>query len=106
MIINRKLKSLDNKTGQKIIAELNNIIDNHEHYKKCYFWTPCGNAASRRREEFDRKLIFNLDGKKYVIEQSLTISCKNYYFSTEIYVDSVKKNITAIKKLMLLCFTL
>ena len=97
---NRNLKSLDNKTGRQIKSQIKEILRNKEHYAKCYFWTPRGNAAQRRQEEFEIDFSFVLDGKKYEISQSLSISCRNFYFSTEILVDGEKKNITALKKLV------
>jgi len=81
MIYNRQLKTLNNKTGQKIKARLTGIISEHERHKNCYFWTPTGSASGRRSAEFTTELIFNLDGKKYEINQEKSCSCKNIHFS-------------------------
>ena len=61
---NRELKSLNNKTGKKIVSELNIIIDEHEKYKNCYNWTVKGNAAGRRSQEFENILSFILNDKE------------------------------------------
>lgn len=100
MEIKRQLKSLNNKTGKRIISRLNGIIAEHERHKKCYFWSPPGSASQRRAAEFEMELIFNLDGKRYVIIQEKSCSCKNVYFSTSIRINGEKKNITAVKRLL------
>lgn len=100
MKFKRNLKSLNNKTGQKIKAKLNEMLNNHERYKKCYFWTNTGNAASRRSQEFETSTSFILDGKKYEWNQDLNISCKNFYWTSIIHINSKKSNIIAIKKLL------
>jgi len=100
MEIKRNLKSLNNKTGEKIVSAINDIIDTQEKYKGCYFWTQTGNAASRRRQEFDTKLIFNLNGRTYDISQTLSISCNNFYFGTIVYRDGKKSNIRVLKNLI------
>ena len=97
---NRNLKSLNNKTGQKIKNQINIIIDNANQYKSCYFWTNTGNAADRRRQEFDVNFNFIFNGKKYEIAQSLAISCKNFYFKNSVAIDGKKSNITPLKNLL------
>jgi len=100
MVIKRKLKSLDNKTGEKIKTAINEVLKNSEKYKKCYFWSNTGSASSRRREEFDNRLIFTLKGRKYKVFQSLDISCKNFYFATSVEIDGNRSNIRALKSLV------
>ena len=99
MQTNRKLKSLNNKTGQKIITEINSMLSDHDRVKECYFWSNTGNASDRRRQEFDRTLSFNLNGSEYQIGQSLNISCKNFYYQLSVYVDGNKKDVRVLKKL-------
>lgn len=96
----RNLKSLENKTGNKIKNALNTIISEHERCKKSYFWKSFGNAAQRRKNEFCNELNFVLNNTEYVIVQEMTQSCKNVYFSTHIELNDEKKNITALKKLV------
>ena len=100
MEIKRNLKSLDNKTGKRIITELKSILDNHEKYQGCYFWTQTGNAASRRRQEFDYSLSFIFDSVKFEINQSLDISCKNFYYRLNIEKNGKKSNIKSLKNLV------
>ena len=99
-IYNRKLKNLNNKTGEKIKRTIQEIIDNKEKYKNCYFWNPPMTAVQRREKEFEIILEFFLDNKKYQIRQKMALSCKNYYFKTTILIDNIQKNITSIKKLI------
>ncbi len=101
MEFKRNLKSLNNKTGKLIVSKINTMVNNYEKYKGCYFWKQTGSAASRRRQEFTESLSFNLFGKKYEWEQELSISCKNFYWTSDITVDGKKSNITSIKKILL-----
>ena len=96
----RNLKTLNNKTGEKIKSRLSNILATHEKYKKCYFWTPNTHAAGRRSQEFDNSFSFMIADKLYEINQSLNISCKNFYYRLDIRLDGTKKNITCIKTLI------
>jgi len=100
MEIKRKLKSLENKTGEVIKKELREIISYHERYKNCYFWTPNTNATGRRRMEFANVLTFELNGIKYKIEQELNLSCKNFYYGLDIYKNDKKSNVTSLTKLL------
>ena len=96
----RNLKTLNNKTGEKIKSKLSNILDTHEKYKKCYFWAPNTNATGRRSQEFDENFNFMVADQLFEINQSLDISCKNFYYRLDIRLDGTKKNITCIKKLL------
>ena len=100
MEVKRELKSLNNKTGEKIKMEIKNVLYLHEKWKGCYFWTPRGNAAARRSVEFNREISFILSGVKYQISQGLTASCKNYYYGLDIRKNGNKSNITALTKLI------
>ena len=97
---NRNLKSLDNKTGDKIKKILNNMLNTHEIYKNSYFWNPPGNAAGRRNKEFTDYVSFIFNNKQYEWEQELSCSCKNVYWTNYISVDGKKKDIRTIKKLL------
>ena len=100
MEIKRNLKSLYNKTGQRITKELNSIISTHDQYQGCYFWSNTGNAASRRRQEFDNDFSFLFNGVKFKISQSLSVSCKNFYYRLNIEKNGKKSNIKSIKNLL------
>ncbi len=98
----RKLKTLNNKTGNGIKKRIAEILNTHENMKNCYFWSPPGNASGRRRYEEQREnsLSFNLAGKAYDIIQECSCSCKNIYFSTNIRIDGEKKDIRSLKRLI------
>ena len=78
----------------KIITE---ILRTAEKYKGCYFWSNTGNAASRRQQEFDRHYEFVVGKDKFEVRQTLDISCRNFYFSTEVLRNGAKTNITPLK---------
>ncbi len=96
----RKLKTLENKTGQKIKNHIKLLIENHDKYKKSYFWNPPANASGRRSMEFSENLEFIINGETYIINQDLECSCSNVYWSNNITVNGSKKNITCLKKLI------
>ena len=102
-IYRRNLKSLDNKTGRKIKAHIADLVANSLKYKSCYFWSntgDAGNAASRRRQGFQTELSFILNGHKYAASQDLSISCRNFYFSTGVQYDGHNSNMTRLKNLI------
>ena len=86
----------------KMKAQIQDVIDRHAKFKNCYFWTPNTNAAGRRRLERDNsvELKFVMDNKKYEVCQSLDVSCRNFYYVLRVYVDGVKKDIRALKKII------
>jgi len=100
MKINRNLKTLNNKTGKKIISTLSTMCFDHEKYKNCYFWKNTGNAANRRSQEFEQTIVFTLNDVEYEWVQYLTISCRNFYWTSKIYKNGVKTNIKTIRKLI------
>ncbi len=99
-ITRRKLKNLESKTGQTVKGWIEEIIETHNTYKGCYFWTPPGNASGRRSSEFHNEFEFFVGGKHFEVEQKRRNSCKNVYFSTSIFVDGRTKDIRAMKKLV------
>ena len=100
MEIKRNLKSLENKTGEKIKNKIESMLSNHEKYKSCYFWSSTGNASSRRRQEFEDELSFVYNGIKYDWRQSLDISCKNFYWTSSISKNGKKSNVKVVKGLI------
>ena len=97
---NRELKTLNNKTGDCIKFQIREVIEQHDRYSKAFFWTPKMNASQRRKEEFDDSFEFILSGEKVSIEQTLRISCQNYYYSLKVYVNGKKKDVRVLKKLV------
>jgi len=98
---NRKLKSLDNKTGRRIKATIENLLIDHEKYKNCYFWSgDNGNCAARSRRAFEVELTFYLNGVHYEVYQGFHQSRKNSYYSCKIYRNDKKSSITVLKNLL------
>ena len=81
----------------EVKSSINEVIDNSKYYKNCYFWTPYGNAASRRSREFEIEFSFVHNNQEISVSQSLSISCRNFYFHTDIRRDGKKSNITFLK---------
>ena len=100
MYIKRKLTTLNNKTGEKILEQISSMLSAHEKYKSCYMWSSSGSSASQRRyQEFSSSLVFTLNGIEYKWLQGLEITCKNYYWISVIFKNDAKSNITTMKKI-------
>ena len=89
-----------NQNTADVKSLINTVINNSAKYRNCYFWTPFGNAATRRNREFEIEFEFDLDGEKISVEQSLRISCKNFYFKTDVRRDGKRSNITILRKVV------
>lgn len=74
-------------------------IRTSERYSGCFFWTNTGNASSRRREELDTEETFQWRGQEITVNQSLSISCKNYYFRSVVLRDGSKSNMSYLKNI-------
>jgi len=88
------------KTLSDVTSQINTVISNSAYYKNCYFWTFYGSAAQRRSREFSIDFEFDYNGQHIVVSQSLSISCRNFYFSTNIRRDGKKSNITILKNII------
>lgn len=79
-------------------AEIRETLNLHDRYDGCYFWTPRGNAASRRREEFSRSFEFTSPkGDKIEVSQSLSISCRNFYYSLTVTRNGNRSNVKLLR---------
>ena len=87
--------------GPNTTTQLQNIIDTHDRYAKCYFWTVRANAAGRRREEFDHSYEFG----DIAVRQYLDISARNYYYKLEVTRDGRKADVRCLKKMLAQCLT-
>jgi len=88
---------------QKILNEVGKIVDDHEYLKRSYFHTPQSTAAGRRKNENLYGLELNFEtkeGDKYEIRRSYKESCKNIYYSLEIRLNGLTKDIRALKALI------
>lgn len=82
--------------------ELLEVLAWHESMKNSYFWSGLQGASSRRHWEAKNNKEFSFDyhKKHYYIAQNAEISCKNVYTSLTVIVDSKKKDVRAIKKVI------
>ena len=88
------------KLSNDDIAILSAYLSDHEKYKKSYFWSPPCTASQRRKMEFVRYNTIEFAGDIYELRQSISCSCKNVYYESNIEVNGEKKDIRAIKKLL------
>lgn len=87
---------MDSSTKQMI----KDIIDTHDKFRNSYFWTPPRVASSRRNMEFDNEYEFEYNGKKHRVEQTLSCSCKNVYYTLFVCVDGTKKDVRVLKTIL------
>jgi hypothetical protein len=84
-------------------SAIQNAIEQHDKYKRAYFWSSGGNASTRRRNEssFSRNHpAFSLIDGETTIEvlPYYSESCKNCYYSMSIKVNGSAKDIRTLKK--------
>ena len=95
-----KVKTYKRLKGTNAFRAIEVFLDNHPTYKNSYVWSPPSSASGRRKMEFEFDYSFIFNGKQFDLEQSLTCSCANIYWSSTVYVDGDKKDIRALKKLL------
>jgi hypothetical protein len=94
------------QTVQSKLAELIHCvrkdIEHHEKWSKSYFWSSRGNANSRRRDEAKNSYTreIQLNGATYRFESSVSISCKNVYYTGSFELDGNRKNLLLWRKLL------
>ena len=83
------------------LNDIDRVLARHDHYKASYFWTPPGNAAGRRAEEQRNSESFEFDfaGDHYEIDQQVSCSTRNVYYSLTVKRNGVKKDVRALKAL-------
>lgn len=86
-------------------STIQNTIENHDKYKKSYFWSPGGNASSRRRNEerFEKSNpSYKVQTKKGIIEvrPDYSESCRNCYYKLSITLDGNSKNVRLLKNII------
>ena len=84
-------------------SAIQNAIEQHDKYKRSYFWSPGGNASSRRRNESsfskNHPSFSLIDGKDTIeVLPYYSESCKNCYYSMEVKVNGAASNIRTLKK--------
>ena len=83
-------------------AKIRQIVNLHTKMKSSFFWRPPPNASGRRSYEksHSNSISFTHEKKKYVIRQSTECSAKNIYYSLNISVNGMKKDIRALKSII------
>ena len=88
------------KNLNDVKSEINTVIENSAKYKNGYFWTPYGGASQRRSREFSISFEFEHSGQQIEVRQSLSLSCRNFYFHTHVTRNGKKSNISILKKVV------
>lgn len=94
-----------NSSTNAAIKLANEAIQHHETMKNSYFFTPPGNASSRRRyeERHTLEISFEFNGHLYEYSATCNCSCKYVYFQDAFYFDGNKTTVTkfenAIKRM-------
>ncbi len=81
------LKNITKEEAESVIEVIHSIQEIDEKYKKSYFWSAGGNAATRRAREFDKEMEFTLNGNRFMYSCSYRESCKHCYFSKNVYFN-------------------
>ena len=83
-------------------ALVQKALDNHDKLKNSYFWTPAGNASSRRYDE--KRYSFSVqvehEGHDYEYDSQVQCSAKNFYYRGAFYKDGMKGSVRIFKKLI------
>ncbi len=82
-------------------TKIQRAIENHEHLRKSYFWTP-GNRSQRDYDEkrYTFEVSFTNNGTKYEYSSGYSASCRHCYYTGEFRVNGQRKTVTAFKKLI------
>jgi len=86
------------KNLEKTKVKLDGILKVVEKHKNCIFWTTPYLACDRRQQEFSDFYRYDMFGDLLEIEISLEVTYSCYYFTKNIVVNGVKKDIRAIRK--------
>lgn len=82
------------------INMIRNLIETAEYFRSSYFWTPPGNAGSRRSYERAHTIpefSWEEGGHTYTARFDVVCSCKNVYASGTYTKDGNKTTLTAIR---------
>ena len=82
--------------------DVERALENHDHLKSSYFWTPGGNASSRRYDE--KRYTFSVKvehkGDIYTYSSNVSVSVKNFYYTGIFRKNSKKGDVRLFKKLL------
>jgi len=89
--------------NDELKSTLAEIIDQHERFKNSYFWRPPSSAAARlayEKKHTRDDVMFEHNGKQHLVTQTVDCSCKNVYYRFAVFVDGIKRDIRALKRLV------
>ena len=83
-------------------AAINRALDNHDHLRNSYFWSPASNASGRRYDE--KRYTFKIelvDGEDtYVYYSNVQCSVRNFYYTGSFFKNGKKGDVRIFKKLL------
>lgn len=90
---------------ENLKLKLQNAIDTHSKYSNSFFWSPASSSSERRRKEesFHKEnpsFDFLFNEKSYTVSFEYSQSCKNVYYSLNVYEDGVKKDVRILKSIL------
>lgn len=83
------------------LDQLQKFVTHCKRYENSFFWNNLGNAFCRRNQEARAKFKRNnivIDKHIISFESSAIVSCKNFYFTKNIWIDDNKKTMATIKQ--------
>jgi hypothetical protein len=109
----KKFKAIE-RISHKLKSIIEQTIEDHERYKKSFFWSPSRNASGRRYNENKFPMIpFDIlrDDGILKVRPSYRETCGHCYYSLDIYLESPlfnepsrvvlkKRNIRSLKNLL------
>jgi hypothetical protein len=93
-------------TSKSLTAEqredIERALDNHDRLKSSYFWTPRGNASSRRNDEkrYNFGVTVEYKGDVYTYDSHVQVSVKNFYYTGDFRKNDKKGDVRIFKKLL------
>ena len=97
-----KVNPLSNPLSGRQRKDVERALDNHDHLKPSYFWTPAGNASGRRHDEkkysFGVRVVYK--GDEYTYDSNVRVSVKNFYYTGTFRKNGKKGDVRIFKKLL------
>ena len=83
-------------------ADINRALDNHDHLRNSYFWSPASNASGRRYNEkmYTFKIEVVHEGDVYVYYSNVQCSVRNFYYTGSFFKNGKKGDVRLFKKLL------
>ena len=93
-------------TNKPLTAEqredIERALDNHDRLKSSYFWTPRGNASSRRNDEkkYNFGVTVEYKGDVYTYDSHVQVSTRNFYYTGDFRKNDKRGDVRIFKKLL------